>query len=217
MTIVLIILGVFLFIGYLGSKDPRFNKKLEEERKARRKALELKFALEASQRTQHREKCRKIVLYEIIEFMKTYQTLIKTEDFYSYKKDYAHFRYQKGLLRKKRPSEYEILVTIRFCQMEYFYETCDRKIEYFEAKQMLHWQSIEINVEEIFDRLLKHHKEYWDDVLDSYVRKDARIKRIYYLIEKANELKTLPGFSESIYVMQRIDEMIAYYNKMLSV
>ena len=212
--IILGLLGLMLFIGYLGSKSPRFNKALDVQRIPKRKALELN-ASEASQRAATKRRCNKAVLYEFVLFMKAYQELVDSEDFYNYERNYSDFKLQRGRLRKRRPSEYEISVAIRFCRMEYYYETCDRKIEPIEEKQMQDWQSIEIDVERLFERLLDNFVEYWDDVLESYVRKDARIKRIHYLIERIDYFKKLSGFRESEHIQQRLAETKEYYNKML--
>ncbi|MGI6233293.1 MAG: hypothetical protein ACOYJF_10690, partial [Prevotella sp.] len=128
-----------------------------------------------------RNRNRKTIIWHFLDFLKAYRELCNgTQDFYDYKKFNEEFIWAKGELRKLQPSDDDVLIFIRYCQREYYYGLCDIKISTNEITLIQNWRELAINHEEAFPKTLAHYIEYWDDVLNSYVQKSAKIKRIHY-------------------------------------
>ena len=78
------------------------------------------------------------------------------------------------------------------------------------------WRELAINHEDVFSKTLDHYIEYWDDVLNSYVQKPAKVKRIHYLINDIEGLKGYEIFANSDNILQQLNTTQEYYRQMLS-
>ena len=163
-----------------------------------------------------RNRNRQTIIWHFLAFLKAYRKLYNgPEDFYAYKKFNEEFIRAKGELRKLHPSDDDVLITIRYCQREYYYGLCDTQIATNETLLIQNWRELAINHDEVFSKTLTRYIEYWDDVISSYVQKTARIKRIHYLINEIGGLKGYKIFAQSDNILQQLDTTLAYYRQML--
>ena len=159
---------------------------------------------------------RKAIIWHYLRFLKAYRDFKdESEDFYAYKRNNKDFIQAKGELRKLHPSNDDILIAIRYCQKEYYYGLCDTKIETNDITLLQNWRELEINYEEVFSKTLAQYIEYWDDVINSYVQKPARIKRIHYLISDIEGLKGYEIFAQSDNILKQLNTTQEYYRQML--
>lgn len=159
---------------------------------------------------------RKAIIWHYLRFLKAYRDFKdESEDFYAYKRNNKDFIQAKGELRKLHPSNDDILIAIRYCQKEYYYGLCDTKIETNDITLLQNWRELEINYEEVFSKTLAQYIEYWDDVINSYMQKPARIKRIHYLISDIEGLKGYEIFAQSDNILKQLNTTQEYYRQML--
>lgn len=65
-------------------------------------------------------------------------------------------------------------------------------------------------------QIVENYKEYWDDVLNSYKRKDAYKKRLVYLVDDINNLKCKDYFKTNEVAIQRLIGVQQEYEVLLS-
>lgn len=159
---------------------------------------------------------RKRKIWTVLRYMTTYKYLIKSSDFYSFKKNLTDYNYAKGELRKLHPDNYSFDAAIRFCRMENYYGTCDYLLTDDDVNFILNWQSNSIDVHDTLKKVLASYKRYWDGVLSSYVRPSARIKRLQHLIEDLENIMNLPYIQEHLDVLQGVKELQSQYQSQLN-
>lgn len=159
---------------------------------------------------------RKTIIWHFLDFLKAYRELCNgTQDFYDYKKSNEEFIRAKGELRKLHPSDDDVLIAIRYCQREYYYGLCDTQITADETILIQNWRELAINHDDAFSKTLAQYIEYWDDVINSYVQKPARIKRIHYLINDIEGLKEYEVFAQSDNILKQLNTTQERYRQML--
>lgn len=159
---------------------------------------------------------RRTIIWHFLNFLKAYRNLCNgAQDFYDYKKLNEEFIRAKGELRKLHPLDDDVFITIRYCQREYYYGLCDTKITTDKTILIQNWRELEINHEEAFSKTLNRYTEYWDEVIDSYVQKPARIKRIHYLINDIEGLKEYEVFAQSDNILKQLNTTQERYRQML--
>lgn len=163
-----------------------------------------------------RKRIRKHKIWAVLRYMVTYQQIAQSSNFYDYKKYISDFNYAKGELKKSHPDEYSFKAAIRFCQMEFYYGTCDHQLTDEEIKYILNWQTNTIDTHEILKSVLVSYKEYWDDVLASYIRPSARIKRLQYLVDNLEDVMNLPDVQEYPDILEGVKELQSQYQLQLN-
>ena len=159
---------------------------------------------------------RKSMIWHFLRFLEAYRDFKDgAENFYTYKKNNKEFIQAKGELRKLHPSDDDVLIAIRYCQREYYYGLCNTKIESNIIALIQNWRELAINHEEVFSKTLTQYIEYWDDVVNSYVQKSSRIKRIHYLIDDIERLKGYDVFAQSDNILQQLNTTQEHYRQML--
>ena len=160
---------------------------------------------------------RHTIIWLFLIFLKAYRDLCNgAQDFYEYKKFNEEFIRAKGKLRKLNPSDDDVFIAIRYSQREYYYGLCDTQITTDKIILIKNWRELAINHEDVFSKTLDHYIEYWDDVLNSYVQKPAKVKRIHYLINDIEGLKGYEIFAQSDNILQQLNTTQEYYRQMLS-
>ena len=163
-----------------------------------------------------RNRNRRTIIWHFLNFLKAYRDLCNgAQDFYEYKKFNEGFIRAKGELRKLNPSTDDVFITIRYCQREHYYGLCDTQITTDKIIPIQNWRELAINHEDVFSKTLNQYIEYWDDVLNSYVQKPARVKRIHYLINDIEGLKGYEIFAESDNILRQLNRTQEYYRQML--
>ena len=159
---------------------------------------------------------RKGKIWAVLRYMVTYQYLIESSDFYSFKKNLIDHNHAKGELRKLHPDNYSFDAAIRFCRMENYYGTCDHQLIDNDVKFILNWQSNSIDTHDTLKNVLASYKEHWDSVLSSYVRPSARIKRLQCLIEDLENIIDLPDIQDCPDILQGVKELQSQYQSQLN-
>lgn len=159
---------------------------------------------------------RKQKVWLILRYMITYRQLVQSSTFYDFKKYIADHKYAIGELRKAHPDDYSFNTAIKFCRMEYYYGTCDYQLTEEDIKFVLNWETNDIDTHEILKDVLNSYKEYWDEVLASYVRPSARIKRFQYLIDDLDKIMDLPDVQEYPNILQGVKELQNLYQLQLN-
>ena len=218
MIVINIIFNTFCFIFLIAFLRIVFDKKYREEQLKKNKAKKHNsFAHIHTYKAHYKNNPnRKTVIWHYLRFLKAYRDFQNdTDDFYAYKRNNKEFIQAKGELRKLHPSNDDILIAIRYCQKEYYYNLCDTKIDTNDIVLLQNWRELAINYEEVFSNTLERYVKYWDDVLNDYVQKAARIKRIHYLINNIEELKGYELFAQSDNILQQLNATQEYYKQML--
>lgn len=84
----------------------------------------------------------------------------------------------------------------------------------FTIERIINWKYGNNNEEEILSNILNKFIIYWDNVLKTYIRPSARIKRIHYLIDRLITLKQKPFVSACPIFIQKIDALQNKYRKL---
>ncbi|MBF1079332.1 MAG: hypothetical protein HXL36_03075 [Prevotellaceae bacterium] len=159
---------------------------------------------------------RKYTIWSVLRFMITYKALMEeTTNFYQFRDNYAVFKTAKGEMRKRHPDTNALNTAIRFCRMEYFYETCKHNITEKEIQTLYDWKNLTIDDAQLLNSVLINFDKYWKGVLNSYVRPSARINRIKYLIDELDEIKTMETILSYPNIVTKIDELRKHYESML--
>ena len=159
---------------------------------------------------------RKHTIWRVLRFMVTYKSLMaETTNFYQFRDNYAAFKTAKGEMCKRHPDTNALNTAIRFCRMEYFYETCDHKLTDNDIQSLYKWRELNINEEELLNNVLTSFEMYWKEVLDSYVRPSARTNRINYLIQELANIREMKELQPYPIILSRIDQMQQQYNDIL--
>lgn len=154
-------------------------------------------------------------IWSVIRFMTTYKKLIEeTTNVYQFRDNYQAFKIAKGEMRKRHPDACNLNTAIRFCQMEFFYGTCDHKLNEHDIQTLYNWRELNIDEEQLLNNVLSSFESYWKDVLDSYVRPSARINRINYLIQELANIREMKELQPYPIILSRIDRLQQQYNKM---
>jgi hypothetical protein len=159
---------------------------------------------------------RQHTIWSVLRFMVTYKKLIEeTTNFYQFRDNYPAFKIAKGEMRKRHPDTCALNTAIRFCQMEFFYGTCDHKLTEHDIQTLYNWKELNVDEGQLLNNVLSSFDSYWGEVLESYVRPSARIKRIDYLIQELDKIKDMEGVKSYPSVLDRLDQLQQRYREML--
>lgn len=162
------------------------------------------------------KRIRKHQIWLVLRYMITYKALLDSFNFYDFKKNLIDYKYSKGELRKSHPTNYSFDAAIRFCKTEYYYGTCTHQLTNDDIDLVYSWQTNEIDFHEILGHVLQNYQIYWDEVLDSYVRPSARIKRLHYLVDNLEEFLKLPDLQEYSDITEGMRALQARYKSQIA-
>lgn len=94
------------------------------------------------------------------------------------------------------PFSDEFKIVMRICSIAYHKGKCKYRLNENTLIEALQWEYGGWKDEEVLKTTIENYEQYWDSVLDAYVRPSARIKRLHYLVEK------LDGFSQEPCILQ---------------
>lgn len=143
-----------------------------------------------------KRRTRRHKIWAVLRYMVTYKDFLESKDFYSFKNNLSFFENAKKELNNSSPDDYTFRAAIRFCRIEFIYGRCNHSLTDNDVQTILNWQTVTIDTHAILERVLINYKEYWDDVLASYIRPSARIKRLQYLVEKLEDVSKQPYLQE---------------------
>lgn len=158
---------------------------------------------------------RKLIIWRVLRYMITYRDLSSSSNFYEYKNNLASHNHAVEELKTSKPDKYHLEAAIRFCQIEYLCGRCDYELTQEDIDLLENWETITIDNNRILNDILTSYKEYWDNVLDSYTRPSARIKRLQYLIQDLQEVMKMPFLQNTPNVLNNIKELQDYYQSLL--
>lgn len=147
--------------------------------------------------------------------MITYRDLSSSSNFHEYKNNIASHNHAVEELKISKPDKYHLEAAIRFCQIEYLCGRCDYELTQEDIDLLENWETKTIDNNRILNDILTTYKEYWDNVLDSYTRPSARIKRLQYLIQDLQEVMKMPFLQNTPNVLNNIKELQDYYQSLL--
>lgn len=179
----------------------------EEREKAKEKRM-LRY-----KRADKRE--RKLIIWRVLRYMITYRDLSSSSNFYEYKNNIASHNRAVEELKSSKLDVYHLEAAIRFCQIEYLCGRCDYELTQEDIDLLENWETKTIDNNRILNDILTTYKEYWDNVLDSYTRPSARIKRLQYLIQDLQEVMQMPFLQNTPNVLNNIKELQDYYQSLL--
>lgn len=158
---------------------------------------------------------RKLIIWRVLRYMITYRDLSSSSNFHEYKNNIASHNHAVEELKISKPDKYHLEAAIRFCQIEYLCGRCDYELTQEDIDLLENWETKTIDNNRILNDILTTYKEYWDNVLDSYTRPSARIKRLQYLIQDLQEVMKMPFLQNTPNVLNNIKELQDYYQSLL--
>lgn len=158
---------------------------------------------------------RKLIIWRVLRYMITYRNLSSSTNFHEYKNNIASHNHAVEELKISKPDKYHLEAAIRFCQIEYLCGRCDYELTQEDIDLLENWETKTIDNNRILNDILTTYKEYWDNVLDSYTRPSARIKRLQYLIQDLQEVMKMPFLQNTPNVLNNIKELQDYYQSLL--
>lgn len=154
-------------------------------------------------------------IWTVLRYMTTYKDLVESNSFYAYKDFAQKHKIAAGELRKMKPADSSIEIAIRFCQLENHYGTCDHHLTDDEIQQLKNWGNVTIDFSKILENIVTSYQDYWDNVLKSYVRPSARIKRLEYLIEDTDGMIRMPELQEYHNIISDLERLQNDYRTQL--
>lgn len=203
--------SVTVTIGDVEYTVNNLNLKSTPSKEEREKAKEKRMLL--YKRADKRE--RKLIIWRVLRYMITYRDLSSSSNFYEYKNNIASHNRAVEELKISKPDKYHLEAAIRFCQIEYLCGRCDYELTQEDIDLLENWETKTIDNNRILNDILTTYKEYWDNVLDSYTRPSARIKRLQYLIQDLQEVMKMPFLQNTPNVLNNIKELQDYYQSLL--
>ena len=120
-----------------------------------------------------------------------------------------------GQMRKETIQSADIDTAIRFCRIEHHYGICQHKLTSAEIDQLRKWNNIIIDNHALLKDALCSYKQHWDSVLNSYIRISAKRKRLQYLIDDLEEIRTLHELQAFSDIIESIDSLQEEYTSQL--
>lgn len=154
---------------------------------------------------------KKQKIWVVLRYMVAYNDLVEFSDFYSFQNNLNEYENAKEDLRKLSPNDYSFRVAFRFCRIEYCSGACDKELSDKDIQDVLNWHTNTIDKHRIVESVLDSYKDYWDDVLASYKRSSARIKRLQYLVQNLEEVSKLSFVQEFPDILSRIKDLQNLY------
>lgn len=160
---------------------------------------------------------KKNKIWTILQFISSYSELMKCTNFYQFKNANAKFSQSIGRMKKEDIRMSDINIAIRFCQMEHYYGICEHELSPHETEQLFQWRNLVIDNNSLLKCVLLSYEEYWDGVLNSYVRLSAKKNRLKYLINDLEEIMALPEIQTYSDIIGNLKMLQEKYSSQLNV
>lgn len=158
---------------------------------------------------------RKHQIWVVLRYMVAYNDLVESSDFYSFQNNLTEYENARKELGNSSPNDYSFRAAFRFCRIGYHSGSCDKELTDKDIRDVLNWHTNTIDKHKIVESVLNSYKDYWDDVLASYKRPSARIKRLQYLVENLEDVSKLPFVQEYPDILSRVKELQGLYRLQL--
>lgn len=83
-------------------------------------------------------------------------------------------------------------IALRICSIAHHQNVCNYSLDENELIEALKWSYGGVRDEKVLKYAIDNYEQYWDGVLEAYVRPSARIKRLNYLVKKLEEFSQEP-------------------------
>ena len=153
-------------------------------------------------------------IWAVLRFMKEFEKLNASENFYDMDKATANFSQAKERLYEEEftPNQEDISTAIRFCQYQYAIGSCAHGLSQDDIDRVYDWRSFSYDVHEILSNVGESFKVYWDNVITNYKRQSDKNKRKEYLVHHLNEMKEKDVFKNIPHSDELFKELIEYYS-----
>lgn len=154
---------------------------------------------------------RKHKTWLVLRYMVAYNDLVESSDFYSFQNNLTEYENAKKNLNKYSPNDDSFRVAFRFCRIEHYSGACDKELTDKDIRDVLNWHTNSVDKHKVVESVLNSYKDYWDDVLASYKRPSARIKRLQYLVQNLEDVSNLSYIQEFPDILSRIKNLQGIY------
>lgn len=125
----------------------------------------------------------------ILRYMVTLQDLHDSSDFYEFRDNREKCLDIKRQMAEENPSNEHFDIAFRFCKIEHVNKRCKRNISIEDQKQIRNWRDYDVEISQIALGVISKYEQYWDNVIASYKRVDAKINRIKYIVEDLDKIR----------------------------
>lgn len=156
------------------------------------------------------------IIHSITIFIYKIQLLYSSdiESFYDYEKLYIELIDTHKNILKMQPKHFQYEIAYNICLNNLKHNNIYFNTDLFTLERIINWKYADNNEEIILSNILNKFIIYWDNVLKTYVRPSARIKRIQYLIDRLITLKQKPFILAFPSLIQEIDTQLNEYTKL---
>ena len=137
-----------------------------------------------------------------------------SKDIYEYLQSCKDINMVFSEVKSSSPNELEIRIAFRMCKFLYFRQECGHDLKWVEYMDIL-TKPLKEHSQKLLQRAISNYEIYWDDVLNRYVRKNARINRLRYLIEKLESFSKHPDITPHDNCVRMILQLRDKYTKQL--
>lgn len=151
----------------------------------------------------------------VLRFMQAYENINHTNNINNYIEAVDYLKRCFGEIRKEKPQQEIFVLAIRFCRMEAYYSLCHHSITPSEVETLLNWTQISINHGENIAKVMERYQQYWDSVIEGYIRDDAKKSRIRSIIDDLEKQKHTKISEDLPHVLNMINSVQEHYKNML--
>lgn len=211
MYIVVFIIVIFIIVCIIGSKT-------EKQETIPVKSGRSKLQEFENHRTKKYKRYDRLLrhkrIWAVLRFMKEFELLLASENFYDVNKTVASFdKAQKRLYEDEfTPTKEDITTAIRFCLYQNTTGKCDYSLSQKDISRIYDWRNFSYDGYEILSFAGKSFKDYWDDVIANYKRQADKNKRKKYLVEHLNEMKEKEMLKRIPHSKELFEDLIKYYS-----
>lgn len=211
MYIVVFIIVIFIIVCIIGSKT-------EKQETIPVKSGRSKLQEFENHRTKKYKRYDRLLrhkrIWAVLRFMKEFELLLASENFYDVNKTVASFdKAQKRLYEDEfTPTKEDITTAIRFCLYQNTTGKCDYSLSQKDISRIYDWRNFSYDGYEILSFAGKSFKDYWDDVIANYKSQADKNKRKKYLVEHLNEMKEKEMLKRIPHYKELFEDLIKYYS-----
>lgn len=154
-------------------------------------------------------------IWAVLNFVKSIEAIFDSQNFYDLDKALLSYRTSIERLNNSEfhPSEDDIICALRFCDIQYHQGKCNHLLTCNERYRISNWKFLDLDYDSILKNVSERFIKYWDEVLDSYKQKSAKMRRIEYLINHLNEIQERKGLSEFPNIEEYLNKIKTYYTE----
>lgn len=156
------------------------------------------------------------IIHSITIFVYKIQSLYSSDivSFYDYEKLYIELIDTHKNILEIQPKHIHYEIAYNICLNNLKKNNIYFDTDLFTLERIINWKYADNNEEIILTNILNKFTMYWGNVLKTYVRPSARIKRIHYLIDRLTTLKQKPFVLAFPSFIQKIESQLNEYTKL---